>query len=80
MTAKQGLVGDVGDIVVGSAGMMLEPLRAFVRPGWVGSKRGGDEHDASELAQAMDSFDGVGVRGQRADEVWLCEDIMGDGP
>lgn len=80
VACEDGFVGEVNDVVAGGVGVLFEPEGAFVRPRGASVVGGGDEDDASELAQALNARDGVGVGGERPSESWFGQDVLGDGP
>jgi hypothetical protein len=80
VASEDGFVGEVDDVVAGGVGVLFEPEGAFVGPGGASVVGGGDEDDAAELAQALDSCDGVGVGGERSSESRFGQDVLGDGP
>lgn len=80
VACEDGFVGEVNDVVAGGVGVLFEPEGAFVGPCRASVIGGGDEDDASELAQALYARDGVGVGGERPSESWFGQDVLGNGP
>ena len=79
-TGEDSLVGEVNDIATVCVGVSFEPSGAVVGPSGAGGIGRGDEDDASEVTQGVDTSKSVWIGRQGLSEAGFAEDVVTDGP